>query len=412
MDVKEEKMLGILRHKTKIYTDMLTKNVDETMDSTKILTKHWENILFKYNDTELHSQILSCQRSLTVQMEFKDKIIEKLQNELDECIEYRCRTGQRNLELVSATLSAFKKGIEDIHHQYQAELKLALPVDLAELEVRTNENDTYWKMLKYDGKVVQLEIDKWKSNIKNKHIENMDIERGRFESIMNKFCWKDYIMHYTNMKDVYSSVLDDYVKITQHTAKEYSKLRSTNEELLITIKKLKIRIKDLLNKISTLEKEMGKPKLFKELNILIQKRDEVQEGLKLFRNKVANNSKLGHRQKSLLCQSTKQINTILNSIMKRGEDIMKCIHLCQELETPEDKVNEIPIFDAHENIEESDQQSRIQRILFNIQYRVSSVKIQCKIIDEKNEKLQHENNVLNEKICNFVNQLGIKNPNR
>lgn len=74
---------------------------------------------------------------------------------------------------------AFKKGIEDIHHQYQAELKLALPVDLAELEVRTNENDTYWKMLKYDGKVVQLEIDKWKSNIKNKHIENMDIERGR-----------------------------------------------------------------------------------------------------------------------------------------------------------------------------------------------------------------------------------------
>jgi len=37
-------------------------------------------------------------------MEFKDKIIEKLQNELDQCIEYRCRTGQRNLELVSATL--------------------------------------------------------------------------------------------------------------------------------------------------------------------------------------------------------------------------------------------------------------------------------------------------------------------
>lgn len=37
-------------------------------------------------------------------MELKDKIIEKLQNELDECIEYRCRTGQRNLELVNTTL--------------------------------------------------------------------------------------------------------------------------------------------------------------------------------------------------------------------------------------------------------------------------------------------------------------------
>jgi len=61
---------------------------------------------------------------------------------------------------------------------------------------------------------------------------------------------------------------------------------------------------------------------------------------------------------------------------------------------------------------QSDHQSTIQRILFNIQYRVSSVKIECKIIDEKNEKLQHENNALNEKICNFVNQLDINNPNR
>jgi len=74
---------------------------------------------------------------------------------------------------------AFKNEIENIHRQYQAELELALPIDLAELEVRTNENDTYWKMLKYDKKVVQLEIERWKSNIENKHIENMDIERGR-----------------------------------------------------------------------------------------------------------------------------------------------------------------------------------------------------------------------------------------
>ncbi|XP_029342356.1 uncharacterized protein LOC100573147 [Acyrthosiphon pisum] len=345
-------------------------------------------------------------------MEFKDKIIEKLQNELDECIEYRCRTGQRNLELVTATLGAFRNEIEDIHHQYQAELELAQPVDLAELEVRTNENDTYWKMLKYDSKVLQLEIDKWKSDIKNKHIENMDIERGRFESIMNKFCWEDYIMYYMNMKDVYYSTLNDYMKKTQNTATEHSKFKSTNEQLLITTKKLKIRIKDLLIEISNLEKEMGKPKLFQELNILIQKRDEVLEGLKHFRNKVANNSKLGHRQKSLLCQSTKEINTNLSNILKRGEDIMKCIHLCQELETPEDKANKIPIFDTHENIEEPDHQSTIQGILFNIQYRVSSVKIECKTLDEKNEKLQRENNVLKEKICAFVNQLDMKKPNR
>lgn len=53
-------------------------------------------------------------------------------------------------------------------------------------------------------------------------------------------------MHYMNMKDEYSSVLDDYVKKTQNMTKEYSKLKSANEQSLITTKKLKIRIKDLL----------------------------------------------------------------------------------------------------------------------------------------------------------------------
>lgn len=59
-----------------------------------------------------------------------------------------------------------------------------------------------------------------------------------------------------------------------------------------------------------------------------------------------------------------------------------------------------------------DNQSIMQEILFNIQNRVSAVKIECKIIDEKNEKLQRENNDLLEKIRNFVNQSGNGNHNR
>ncbi|CAH1725974.1 unnamed protein product [Aphis gossypii] len=407
---KNEKMLGILRHKTKIYTDMLKKNVDNTISSTKILTKHWENTLSDYSDTVLHNTILCYQRSLTIQMEFKDKIIEKLQNELDECIEYRCRTGQRNLELVNTTLDAFRNEIENIHHQYQAELELALPIDLVELEVRTNENDTYWRMLKYDNQVVQLEIEKWKSIIENKHIENMDIERGRFESIMNKFCWKEYIMHYMNMKDVYYFTLNDYKKQTKYTAREYLKLKNVNEQLLITTKKLKLRIKDLLNKINTLEKEISNPKLLKELNILIQKRDELQKGLKQFRNKLANNSKVGHKQKSLLCQSTKEINKNVNIILKRGEEVMKCIQLCQELETSEEKTNKIPLLNTYKNNEVPDHQSTLQEMLSNIHHRISSVNIECEIIDVNNNKLQNENIELKEKIANIIQQ--IKNKHR
>jgi len=53
-----------------------------------------------------------------------------------------------------------------------------------------------------------------------------------------------------------------------------------------------------------------------------------------------------------------------------------------------------------------------EQILFNIHNRISSVKIECKIIDEKNEKLQHENNDLIEKIRKFVNQSENVNYNR
>lgn len=63
---------------------------------------------------------------------------------------------------------------------------------------------------------------------------------------MNKFCWKDYIMHYKYMKDVYSFTLDDYMKKTKITAKEYSKFKKQDENLLIAIKELKNRSKDLL----------------------------------------------------------------------------------------------------------------------------------------------------------------------
>jgi len=37
---------------------MLKKNVDNTISSTKILTKHWENTLSEYSDTVLHNTIL------------------------------------------------------------------------------------------------------------------------------------------------------------------------------------------------------------------------------------------------------------------------------------------------------------------------------------------------------------------
>jgi len=44
-------------------------------------------------------------------------------------------------------------------------------------------------------------------------------------------------------------------------------------------------------------------------------------------------------------------------------------------------------------------------MLSNIQHRVSSVKIECKMIDENNNKLKRENQELQNKIsCFLINQ--------
>jgi len=64
-----------------------------------------------------------------------------------------------------------------------------------------------------------------------------------------------------------------------------------------------------------MEKEISNPKLLTELNILVQKRNELQESLKHFRNKVTSNSKLGLKQKLLLCQCTKQMNSVKNNLV-------------------------------------------------------------------------------------------------
>lgn len=37
--------------------------------------------------------------------------------------------------------------------------------------------------------------------------------------------------------------------------------------------------------------------------------------------------------------------------MKRGEEVMKCIQLCQELETSEEKTNKIPVLNTFKNNE-------------------------------------------------------------
>lgn len=88
-------------------------------------------------------------------------------------------------------IGEFKKEIDDVHGQYRVEVEAALPKDLAELEVRINENDDYWKILKYQNTAVQMKTHKTHTDIKNKHLKNMDLEKGR---VHKKYCFTYFIV--------------------------------------------------------------------------------------------------------------------------------------------------------------------------------------------------------------------------
>jgi hypothetical protein len=55
---------------------------------------------------------------MTMQMDFKDKLIEKLQNWFDECNEHRNRVGQKSLELVNNVFGILKFVLFNMNYDF------------------------------------------------------------------------------------------------------------------------------------------------------------------------------------------------------------------------------------------------------------------------------------------------------
>lgn len=83
------------------------------------------------------------------------------------------------------TIGLFKKEIEEIHDQYQVEVMGALPDNSGELIARINENDNFWKILKCDSKAIDVQTHKKNTEIKQKYLKKMDIEKRRVNVFQN-----------------------------------------------------------------------------------------------------------------------------------------------------------------------------------------------------------------------------------
>lgn len=58
------------------------------------------------------------------------------------------------------------------------------------------------------------------------------------------------MIRFQNMKDEYTSILEEYKQNTEDMAEEYKTLKRKNENMLVLQKKLNARIKDLLVSIT------------------------------------------------------------------------------------------------------------------------------------------------------------------
>lgn len=68
----------------------------------------------------------------------------------------------------------FKQRIEEIrHNQYQLKTEIELPKNSDALQIRINENNINWKILKYDSDVIQMKTKKENTKIQNKNIEGI-----------------------------------------------------------------------------------------------------------------------------------------------------------------------------------------------------------------------------------------------
>ncbi|VVC28875.1 Hypothetical protein CINCED_3A006298 [Cinara cedri] len=379
----------------------LNKELDAHYNKTKILFKQYDNVLSEIEDAAFHNHLLSYKRCLTMQMEFRDKLMEKLTDELEQFQEHRNRARLKNLELVNNTLMSFKKEIEAIHDQYTFEVELATSENLSELETKKKLYNTHWEILKYDHGAMKIKTQKDMSKLEKTHTEKMNTENGRQESIFDKHIWNDK-EHCKIIKDKNLLVLDNYEKKTKILLDDYQKFKSKDENLEDLRTKLKTKIKESLKMISHLEEEIKEPKSLKELNVLIKKRDELQEDFKNVIQSLKDDSAAGEKQKILLCQITSPIENEITNLLKKGNELVKWIKICERLET-HTQSNSYPMCTEPDDVQWPEPLAAMSK-LTKFWHRVMNAKKNSKSIDEKIDRLKSERLQLKEEIRNFVKQ--------
>lgn len=76
-------------------------------------------------------------------------------------------------------IGLFKNRIEDIHDLNKVEIQGGLMTNMDELQLIKKENDDCWKIIKHIDKTTRIQTHQMEAKIKNKHIENMNLENGR-----------------------------------------------------------------------------------------------------------------------------------------------------------------------------------------------------------------------------------------
>ncbi|XP_066441838.1 dynein regulatory complex subunit 2 [Eleutherodactylus coqui] len=329
---KEDMLMQFLK-------DKLTKEEQSSKINLNKLNVQWRAVLREVKAKELRKDIEILHQTFERVVDCKDNVIKSLIKDIDEAEEQYTHALRSHLQNIDQLLELQRERLDLLQEEYQQELETVqreFDTERKTIMEQSEKEMSYLEnvMLAMEQNTLdseneaKQEFHSMRDDIKNKGLEEKHSLRVSLEGTV-EVLWKQFQQALKN----YTNATEDR-KIAFETLK--AKDEKSSEEIAFQMKKLK-KIQDtitvLRSKIATHAREND------EQNRHLREDKEVVH--KQFQKLKSRMNQARAAEHSSLTSLTVQSNAALkqlNSVIEKGEQILRLAEMCRKLETEEEKV--------------------------------------------------------------------------
>ncbi|XP_043939726.1 dynein regulatory complex subunit 2 [Protopterus annectens] len=333
--------------------DKLSKEEKNSNINMNKITQQWRTIMRGLKAKELRKDIDILSQTFERVVDRKDSVIKSLAKDIEEAEEQYCHNLRAHLQngdkLVSlqhdrlqALWEEYEAGLEALKEEFDSERQLITEqhqqevCQLQDILYAIEENYS-----EYEAEAKQ-EFQSMSDEIKNKNLEEKHALRIQLEGTVEDL-WRQFQQALKNYNDATSE---------RKTAFEALKARDEKsaKEIEMQMKKLQ-KIQDSITAVKSKmvvharDKEERNKKLREEKEIIHKYFQKLKSQMNLARNQER------QRLAKLTLESNAAIKK-LQSVLEKGEHILRLAEMCRKLETEEEKV--LPFYASSLTLEEQD----------------------------------------------------------